>query len=126
MIPAKPTTCFPNCSAVVEGVRLALQELHSITELYLVGQEQEIKSALARSQLRDPRIQIVHASEVLTMEDKPIVGLRKKKDCSILKAVELVKPMAVKYEGFTTAQYDNLVKQIKDAIAKEKGGEIKK
>ncbi len=34
------------------------------------------------------------------------------------KAVELAKPMAAKYEGFTTAQYDNLVKQIKEAMAK--------
>jgi tetratricopeptide (TPR) repeat protein len=42
------------------------------------------------------------------------------------KAVELVKPMAVKYEGFPVQQYENLVKQIKDAMAKEKGGEVKK
>jgi tetratricopeptide (TPR) repeat protein len=42
------------------------------------------------------------------------------------KAVELVKPMTVKYEGFPTAQYDNLVKQIKDAIAKEKAPAVKK
>jgi tetratricopeptide (TPR) repeat protein len=42
------------------------------------------------------------------------------------KAVELVKPMAVKYEGFPTQQYEKLVKDIKDAIAKEKGGEVKK
>jgi tetratricopeptide (TPR) repeat protein len=34
------------------------------------------------------------------------------------KAVELAKPLAAKYEGFTTAQYDNLVKQIKEAMAK--------
>jgi tetratricopeptide (TPR) repeat protein len=40
------------------------------------------------------------------------------------KAVELVKPMAVKYEGFPTQQYENLVKQIKDAMAK--GPEVKK
>ena len=40
------------------------------------------------------------------------------------KAVELVKPMAVKYEGFPTQQYENLVKQIKDAMAK--GAEVKK
>jgi tetratricopeptide (TPR) repeat protein len=39
-------------------------------------------------------------------------------------AVELVKPMAVKYEGFPTQQYENLVKQIKDAMAK--GPEVKK
>lgn len=42
------------------------------------------------------------------------------------KAVELAKPMAAKYEGFTTAQYENLVKQIKEAMAKEQGGDIKK
>jgi hypothetical protein len=42
------------------------------------------------------------------------------------KAVELVKPMAAKYEGFSTQQYDKLVKDIKDAIAKDKGGEVKK
>ncbi len=41
------------------------------------------------------------------------------------KAVELVKPMAVKYQ-YPTAQYETLVKQIKDAMAKEKGGEPKK
>ena len=40
------------------------------------------------------------------------------------KAVELAKPMAAKYEGFTTAQYENLVKQIREALAK--GGEVKK
>jgi glycerol-3-phosphate acyltransferase PlsX len=79
------------CSVVIEGVRLALREIPSITELFLVGHEHEIKSALARQEIRDPRLHIVHASEVLTMEDKPVVGLRKKKDCSILKAVELVK-----------------------------------
>jgi tetratricopeptide (TPR) repeat protein len=40
------------------------------------------------------------------------------------KAVELVKPMTAKYEGFPVQQYESLVKQIKDAIAK--GGEVKK
>jgi tetratricopeptide (TPR) repeat protein len=39
------------------------------------------------------------------------------------KAVELAKAMAAKYPGFTTQQYDKLVKDIKDALAKEKGGE---
>ena len=35
------------------------------------------------------------------------------------KAVELVKPIAAKYEGFPTQQYENLVKQIKEAMAKK-------
>lgn len=42
------------------------------------------------------------------------------------KALELAKPMAAKYDTFTTAQYENLVKQIKEALAKGPGGEAKK
>ena len=42
------------------------------------------------------------------------------------KAVELVKIVAAKYQGFPTQQYEDLVKQIKDALAKEKGPAIKK
>jgi len=42
------------------------------------------------------------------------------------KALELAKPMAAKYDTFTTAQYENLVKQIKEAMAKGPGGETKK
>jgi tetratricopeptide (TPR) repeat protein len=42
------------------------------------------------------------------------------------KAAELVKPMAVKYQGFPTQQYDKLVKDIKEAQAKEKAPVVKK
>src|SRR6186713_1294900 len=76
---------------VVEGARLALQSNRSISELYLVGRSDEIDAAVKRSGLRDPRVRIVHASEFLTMEDKPVEGLRKKKDCSILKAANLLR-----------------------------------
>jgi len=76
---------------VVEGARVALQTHPSIEELFLVGNEDEIKSAMRDSGFQDSRATIVHASEVLTMEDKPVEGLRRKKDCSILRAVELLK-----------------------------------
>jgi tetratricopeptide (TPR) repeat protein len=39
------------------------------------------------------------------------------------KALELAKPMAAKYDTFTTTQYENLIKQIKEAMAKGPGGE---
>jgi glycerol-3-phosphate acyltransferase PlsX len=76
---------------VVDGARLALEEFPIITELFLVGNESEIQGAIEKSRLRDPRARIVHASQVLTMEDKPVEGLRKKKDCSLLRAVDLIK-----------------------------------
>jgi glycerol-3-phosphate acyltransferase PlsX len=79
------------CGVVVEGVRLALAKDRKIATLYLVGDQPTIESCLREKGLKDDRVRIVHASEVLTMEDKPIDGLRRKKDCSIARVVELVK-----------------------------------
>ena len=79
------------CGVVIEGVRQALAQNDKITTVFLVGNQAEIQPAIAAHKLRDPRVQVVHASEVLTMEDKPIDGLRKKKDCSIARAVDLIK-----------------------------------
>jgi phosphate acyltransferase len=79
------------CGVVIEGVKRALQADKKVTALYLVGQQAEIQAAMASLRWRDNRVHVIHASEVLTMEDKPIAGLRRKKDCSIARAVDLVK-----------------------------------
>jgi phosphate acyltransferase len=79
------------CGVVIDGVKIALSNAAKVDQLFLVGKGDEINSALRKSQLNDSRIIVVHATEVLTMEDKPIEGLKKKKDCSILRAVELIK-----------------------------------
>ncbi len=76
---------------VINGVELALQANSKITEVFLVGNQAEIETALSQSRFCDPRIKIVHATEVLTMRDEPVLGLRRKKDCSIARAVNLVK-----------------------------------
>src|SRR5688572_8329126 len=76
---------------VVDGARLALHEFAAISDLYLVGNEAEVRAGMQKCGLNDKRVQIVHASQVLTMEDKPVEGLRKKKDCSLLRAVDLLK-----------------------------------
>ena len=76
---------------VVHGAQLALQATPAITQLYLVGDEAQIRAAMQKLGLKDSRVEIVHASQVLTMQDKPVEGLRKKKDCSLLRAVDLVK-----------------------------------
>ena len=78
------------CSVVIEGAKRALQADKSIRALYLVGNKSAIHAALPQGGFRDHRVRVVHASEVLTMQDKPAVALRKKKDCSIARAVELV------------------------------------
>jgi glycerol-3-phosphate acyltransferase PlsX len=78
------------CQTVIEGVKRALEADQKIRELYLVGRQEEIGPALIAVGLDDSRVQVVHASEVMTMEDKPTVALRKKKDSSMVRAIELV------------------------------------
>jgi len=80
------------CAVVIEGVKQALETDGSIAALYLVGNEADINPARKHASLRDSRIEVIHASEVLTMEDKP-QSIRSKKDSSMGRAIELV------YEG---------------------------
>ena len=78
------------CGVVIEGANRALQADKNIKALFLVGDTAQIHAALPRRGFRDHRVRVVHASEVLTMEDKPAAAVRKKKDSSIVRAVELV------------------------------------
>ena len=78
------------CGVVIEGARRALAADKRIKTLYLVGNQSAIHAALPSRGFRDHRMRVVHASEVLTMEDKPATAVRRKKDCSITRAVELV------------------------------------
>jgi glycerol-3-phosphate acyltransferase PlsX len=79
------------CGVVIEGAIGALQADKRITSLFLVGHKSEIHAALPRRGFRDHRVRVIHASEILTMEDKPVAAVRKKKDSSIVRAVELVR-----------------------------------
>ncbi len=79
------------CGVIIDGAREALSRYPAIKKLTLVGDEEEISRHLNSISWKDPRIAILHTTQVLAMEDKPVVALRKKKDCSVLRAVELVK-----------------------------------
>jgi phosphate acyltransferase len=78
------------CGVVIEGARLALENNKKISALYLVGDQTAIHAALPERGFRDHRVKVVHASEVITMDDKPVTALRKKRDSSIVRASELV------------------------------------
>jgi phosphate acyltransferase len=78
------------CAVVVEGVRRALEADQKISTLFLVGDQTEIEVALGTTGCHDLRVQIVHASEVVTMNDKPVSALRRKRDSSIGRGAELV------------------------------------
>jgi glycerol-3-phosphate acyltransferase PlsX len=78
------------CEAVIGGVKQALDADEAITGLFLVGNEAQVRQAQEKVRLRDSRVEIIHASEVLTMEDNPLESIRRKKDSSMVRAIELV------------------------------------
>jgi glycerol-3-phosphate acyltransferase PlsX len=79
------------CGVAIAGVKEALADDGSIAAMLLVGREEDIQRSLAHHHLTDKRVEIVPATEVLTMEDKPLEGIRKKKDSSMVRAIELVR-----------------------------------
>lgn len=79
------------CAVVIEGLKQALSTDLGIKEALLVGDQSTIQAELSRAGLSDSRIQIIHTTEVLTMDDKPLEGIRKKKDSSMVRAIEQVR-----------------------------------
>lgn len=79
------------CGVAIAGVKQALESDQAISAILLVGKEADIKAACQNAGLADRRVEIVHASEVLTMDDNPLEGIRKKKDSSMVRAIDLVR-----------------------------------
>ena len=75
---------------VVRAANATLNQ-HPGLELLLVGDESELTGHITRIVGEQPRLSIVHASQVVEMSESPIDALRKKKDSSMRVAIDLVK-----------------------------------
>jgi phosphate acyltransferase len=60
------------------------------TEILLVGDSEKLNPLLERFSKKGA-VQVIHASEVITMDDPPVQAVRRKKDASLLVAMRLVK-----------------------------------
>ena len=74
----------------VEGAILAIKE-NVCEKVFLVGKEDILKKELEKFFYKKNRIEIVHAPEVVTMEDSPSSVAKQKRNSSIVKAVALQK-----------------------------------
>lgn len=75
---------------VVAAVKIALSENEDL--IVLVGNQAELDPFLKQEGLAGhSKVSVVHTSEVITMDDKPLQALKRKKDSSMLRAIELVK-----------------------------------
>lgn len=69
---------------VVAGALTAGRELG--VEVILVGDQDKIKVYTGRAD-----VEIVHASEVIGMEEQPVLAVRRKRNASLVRAIKLVK-----------------------------------
>src|SRR4051812_27794839 len=76
---------------IVGGAVMALKEYPHISQLFLVGDTPQIEAELKKNKCNDRRIEIVHATQVVEMGDRAVDAVRRKKDSSVSRAVDLVK-----------------------------------
>ncbi len=77
-------------AVTVEGAIETLNETDDI-EVALVGDEPSIKRELSGKRYPPTRLEIRHASQVVEMDEPALAAIRKKKDSSIKRAIELAK-----------------------------------
>ncbi len=74
----------------VEGSILALNENKDLS-LVLTGDEEILKQELSKYKYDSNRLEIVHAPDVITCEDKPTEAIKQKKESSLAKAYDLLR-----------------------------------
>lgn len=76
-------------AAVVDGCVQAVKE--DDVNIIITGPKELIKRELDKYQYPKDRINILHTEEVITTEEHPVMAVRKKKDSSLVKALQLVR-----------------------------------
>lgn len=77
-------------AAIVQGAIDAVKASSEV-KVFLVGKEELIRKELTACSYDEKRIEIVDAREVIEMAEPPVMAIRKKKDSSIVRALQLVK-----------------------------------
>jgi glycerol-3-phosphate acyltransferase PlsX len=93
-------------SVNVEGAVETVNECEDVNVI-LVGDESLIQKELRNKRYQANRISIVHSSQVVEMQESPIVAIRKKKDSSIRVGIGLVK--AGRADAFVSAGHSGVV-----------------
>ena len=71
--------------AIISGLKEALDFIES--DIVLYGDESTIVKVLNKQDVNIDRIEIVHTTQVVTGDDKPVVAVKKKKDSSMMRGL---------------------------------------
>ncbi len=75
--------------STVEGACLAVNEYG--VDIILTGDETILKNELKKHKYDESKIKIVHTTEVITNDEKPVYAIRRKTDSSMVVALQMVK-----------------------------------
>ena len=75
---------------IVKGAVEAVNESNKL-KVYITGTEELINAELSKYTFDKERIEVVPTTEVIAMAEPPVMAIRKKKDSSLVKAMNLVK-----------------------------------
>ena len=75
---------------IVKGAVDAVRDNDNV-KVYLVGDHDAVARELSKYTFPDGRIETVDSTEVIGMDEAPVMAIRKKRDSSLVKALNLVK-----------------------------------
>ena len=75
--------------ATVEGAVQAINEYG--IDIILTGDKEQIEKELESKAYDKNKLEIIHTTEIIENEDKPVMAVRRKKDSSMVVALNLVK-----------------------------------
>ena len=80
-------------NAPVETVKGAVEAIRADkrVKVFLVGREPDITAELKKYEYDAAQLEIVHTEEVIEMAEPPVMAIRKKKNSSLVKAMNMVK-----------------------------------
>lgn len=80
-------------NAPVEIIKGAIDAVNADekVKIFLVGREEVIREELKKYTYDTARVEVVHAEEVIETAEPPVMAIRRKKDSSIVKAMNMVK-----------------------------------
>src|SRR4030042_1520800 len=93
-------------AVTIEGAIETVDDFQDI-DITLVVDETSIRRELNSKRYLPNRISIKHASQIVGMDESPAVAIRKKRDSTISKAIELVKNGEA--DGFVSAGHSGAV-----------------
>lgn len=75
---------------IIKGAIEAINEEKNV-KIFLIGREPVMKQELKKYTYNEKQLELIHAQEVIETAEPPVMAIRKKKDSSIVKGMNLVK-----------------------------------